>query len=135
AGVMGRGGEIYVLDMGEPIRVAYLAEQMIKLSGRKPGEDIEIVYTGLRPGEKLFEELFHKEENLKDTRHSKILLARSRRVDWERINQEIERMGECVQSYDLEGLQTLLLQLVPEHSCSNGEPTYPQLLIDANSVA
>jgi len=135
AGVMGRGGEIYVLDMGEPIKIAYLAEQMIRLSGRKLGEDIEIVYTGLRPGEKLFEELFHKEENLKDTVHSKILLARSRQVDWECINRDIERMGECVHSYDVEGLESLLLQLVPEHSCSNGEPTYPQLIVQADSVA
>src|SRR5207253_621790 len=81
ASVIGRGGEIYVLDMGEPIKISYLAEQLIRLSGRRPGEEIEIVYTGLRPGEKLFEELFHDSEKFGRTSHPKILLANCRRVE------------------------------------------------------
>jgi FlaA1/EpsC-like NDP-sugar epimerase len=74
---MGSGGEIYVLDMGEPVSISYLAEQMIRLSGNEPGKDIEIVYTGLRPGEKLFEELFHEKERLVGTQHEKIFLAQT----------------------------------------------------------
>ncbi|TPW14446.1 MAG: polysaccharide biosynthesis protein CapD, partial [Halothiobacillaceae bacterium] len=81
AAAMGSGGEIFVLDMGEPVKITDLAEQMIRLSGKVPGEEIEIIYTGLRPGEKLYEELFHDMESLAETSHEKILLAASRYVD------------------------------------------------------
>ncbi len=76
AAVIGDGGEIFVLDMGEPIKIRYLAEQMIRLSGREPGEDIAIRYVGLRPGEKLYEELFYASEELVETCHPKIRVAR-----------------------------------------------------------
>jgi FlaA1/EpsC-like NDP-sugar epimerase len=76
AAAIGRGGEIFVLDMGEPVKIAYLAEQMIRLSGRVPGEDIAIEYIGLRPGEKLYEELFYESEDLSETAHPKIRVAR-----------------------------------------------------------
>lgn len=75
AASLGRGGEIFVLDMGQPVSITYLAEQMIRLSGRIPGKDVAIVYTGLRPGEKLQEELFHHDEKLAPTHHDKLLLA------------------------------------------------------------
>ncbi|MEX2481910.1 MAG: nucleoside-diphosphate sugar epimerase/dehydratase [Gammaproteobacteria bacterium] len=75
AAAVGRGGEIFVLDMGEPVNITYLAEQLIRLSGRVPGRDIAVVYTGLRPGEKLAEELFHADEGLAPTGHEKLLLA------------------------------------------------------------
>jgi FlaA1/EpsC-like NDP-sugar epimerase len=78
AAVIGDGGEIFVLDMGEPVKIRYLAEQMIRLSGREPGEDIPIHYIGLRPGEKLYEELFYDSEDLVATRHPKIRVARGR---------------------------------------------------------
>jgi FlaA1/EpsC-like NDP-sugar epimerase len=77
AAAIGGGGETFVLDMGEPVKIGYLAEQMILLSGRQPGRDIEIEYTGLRPGEKLYEELFYDSEELSETRHPKIQVARS----------------------------------------------------------
>jgi FlaA1/EpsC-like NDP-sugar epimerase len=77
AAVIGEGGEIFVLDMGEPIKVRYLAEQMIRLSGRRPDLDIRIEYIGLRPGEKLYEELFYRSEELVATAHPKIRVARS----------------------------------------------------------
>jgi FlaA1/EpsC-like NDP-sugar epimerase len=114
ASIMGRGGEIFVLDMGEPVRISYLAEQMIKLSGKVPWEEIEIVYTGLRPGEKLFEELFHEREALHSTRHSKILLARYRRVNWRHLNKVMDEVHEACANLDEEQLQMLMKELVPE---------------------
>jgi FlaA1/EpsC-like NDP-sugar epimerase len=116
ASVMGRGGEIFVLDMGEPIKIPFLAEQMIRLSGKVPGEDIEIIYTGLRPGEKLFEELFHEKEALQSTRHSKILLARYRTVEWEHLNHVMQQMQDGCADYDEARLQALMKDLVPEWS-------------------
>lgn len=73
---LGQGGEVFVLDMGEPIKIKYLAEQMIRLSGREPGVDIDIVYTGLRPGEKMHEELFYKDEEMLGTKNHKIFQAK-----------------------------------------------------------
>jgi FlaA1/EpsC-like NDP-sugar epimerase len=76
AAVIGQGGETFVLDMGEPVKIRYLAEQMIRLAGREPGRDIRIQYTGLRPGEKLYEELFYESEAYAPTPHPKIRVAR-----------------------------------------------------------
>ncbi len=81
AGAIGEGGEIFVLDMGEPVKIRYLAEQLILLSGKRPGQDIPITYTGLRPGEKLFEELFYADEALTKTVHPKIRLTAGTAVD------------------------------------------------------
>ena len=114
ASVMGKGSEIFVLDMGEPIKIAYLAEQMIRLSGKVPGEDIEMVYTGLRPGEKLFEELFHEKEALQSTGHQKILLARYRKYNWDQLNNLLEQMGLACENYNEPDLRSLLSTLVPE---------------------
>lgn len=113
AGAMGKGGEIFVLDMGEPVKITYLAEQMIRLSGREPGKDIEIVYTGLRPGEKLFEELFHEKE-LSGTTHEKILLAQGRPVDGEFLDQRMRRFEEACQTHDEAAIMALIRDLVPE---------------------
>ncbi|MES9861103.1 MAG: nucleoside-diphosphate sugar epimerase/dehydratase [Candidatus Thiodiazotropha sp. LLP2] len=113
--VMGEGGEIFVLDMGEPIKISYLAEQMIHLSGRTLESDIQIEYIGLRPGEKLYEELFHEKEQLEKTNHEKVLLARHRQVDWEWLSQVMRDMTEASDSIDIERLRNLLNQLVPEH--------------------
>ncbi len=117
AGAMGKGGEIYVLDMGEPVKIAYLAEQMIRLSGKVPGEDVDIVYTGLRPGEKLFEELFHEREQLVLTDHPKIFLAKHRVVDWQTLNATLDQMETACQRYDELELKLLLNKLVPEWQC------------------
>lgn len=81
AATMGRGGEIYVFDMGEPVRIADLADRMIRLSGKEPGRDIAIAYTGLRPGEKLFEELLATQENTLPTHHPRILIGKVRPAD------------------------------------------------------
>jgi FlaA1/EpsC-like NDP-sugar epimerase len=114
AGVLGQGGEIFVLDMGEPVRISYLAEQLIRLAGKEPGRDIEIVYTGLRPGAKLFEELFHAHEAYAKTAHQKIFLARSSDVDLEWMVDRIQSGEQSVRQYDNEQLRRILLELVPE---------------------
>ena len=116
ASVMGKGGEIFVLDMGEPIKIGYLAEQMIRLSGKVPGEDIAIVYTGLRPGEKLYEELFHEKEALQSTGHAKILLARHRGFAWERLIEIMDQINTACAEYDEHAVRALMKELVPEWS-------------------
>ena len=115
AGAMGRGGEIFVLNMGEPICIKDLAEQMITLSGLRIDEDIKIVYTGLRPGEKLFEEVLHESEDLQKTTHEKLLLANSRQVDWEWLNQELDKLQQAATSRDVDLLKEHLQNLVPEY--------------------
>lgn len=116
AGVIGRGGEIFVLDMGEPVKIAYLAEQLIRLSGKIPGEDIEIIYSGLRPGEKLYEELFHDAEKLAETSHRKILLAKCRAMDVETLEESFKIMDQACEQRDEAKLRTVLAELVPEHT-------------------
>ena len=114
AAVLGSGGEIYVLDMGEPVKITYLAEQLIRLSGKEPGRDIQIVYTGLRPGEKLFEELFHELEPYEQTQHEKIFLAHPRQGDWEHLSADLRAAEIAVKRYDTKTLKQILLRLVPE---------------------
>lgn len=116
ATVMGNGGEIYVLDMGEPIKIRYLAEQMIQLSGKKVDEDIKIVYTGLRPGEKLFEELLHENEELLSTGHEKILIARHRQLQWELLVDAFDKLHKACQTCSEQHLKALMQELVPEYS-------------------
>ncbi len=116
AATMGEGGEIFVLDMGEPLKIRYLAEQMIRLSGKVPGEEIEIKYTGLRPGEKLYEELFYQQEDLLKTEHKKILLARSADSEWDTIEREMAQLQMACDAFDEEQVQSILYELVPELS-------------------
>ena len=114
SGAMGKGGEIYVLDMGGAVSITYLAEQMILLSGKEPGKDIEIVYTGLRPGEKLYEELFHEREQLQGTAHEKIFLANHRELEWDFLDKTIADMEMACDVYDKAVLLACIEKLVPE---------------------
>ena len=120
ASAMGEDGRIYVLDMGLPVLISELAEQLIRLSGKEPGEDINIVYTGLRPGEKLHEELFHDEENLSSTDYEKILLAKTRFVEPELVDQVFGHIVEKLDSYD-SSLSTCIQMLVPEYTILDAE--------------
>jgi FlaA1/EpsC-like NDP-sugar epimerase len=122
AAVLGSGGEIYVLDMGEPVKITYLAEQLIRLSGKIPGKDIQIVYTGLRPGEKLFEELFHELEPYEQTKHEKIFLAQPREHNWENLGADLRAAELAIKRYDTKKILSILLKLVPELAKSSGGP-------------
>ncbi|WP_131780282.1 polysaccharide biosynthesis protein [Legionella bozemanae] len=112
--VNGKGGEIFVLDMGEPVKISYLAEQMIRLAGKEPGKDIMIEYTGLRPGEKLFEELFHESEQLAPTEHEKLFKAKVRELNWEELIQTMRLLNTACEENQSDELFILLKSLVPE---------------------
>lgn len=115
AGAMGKGGEIFVFDMGKPIKIINLAKQMIRLSGYVPNEDIDIVFSGLRPGEKLYEELLADKENTQPTHHQKILIAKSS-FEFDTQNyQLIEELSESIKECEAETAIKILKALVPEY--------------------
>jgi FlaA1/EpsC-like NDP-sugar epimerase len=115
AAAIGKGGEIFVLDMGEPVKIGYLAEQMIRLSGKQPGEDIAIEYIGLRPGEKLYEELFYDSEDLGRTSHPKIHVAVSGRAPSPHIlDDALSTLRSTMQTCDDEALRAALEGLLPQ---------------------
>ena len=120
AGAIGRGGEIFVLDMGEPVRIRDLAEKLIQLSGLRPYQDIQIVYTGLRPGEKMHEELFYTREELQGTTHPKLLLANAVPAALAALSSEIDRLQETVT--DPERARAALRALVPEFTPQEPQP-------------
>lgn len=116
ASAIGSHEAIYTLDMGEAVPIRVLAEQMIRLAGKQPGRDIAVVYTGLRPGEKLHEILFHADERYRATSHPKILLAEPRAIAVAEIEHALSQMREASSRYDQERLGELLRGIVPEFS-------------------
>lgn len=115
SGAQGDGGEIFVLDMGKPIRIVNLARQLIELSGLRPGEDIEIQFVGLRPGEKLFEELSHESEDLLPTTHPKILRFVSEPFPRKAVEEFLEQLSMQLHRAAAADLKLLLRKLVPEY--------------------
>lgn len=120
AGFMGKGNEIYVFDMGDPVKITDLASQMIKLSGLEPEKDIKIVYTGLRPGEKLFEELLTDSENTLPTHHPKIRIAQVQKYDYPVLLSKIELLVKNAYLLSKEEVVNLFREIVPEFHSSNG---------------
>jgi len=118
-------GKIYVLDMGEPIKIVDLARQMIRLAGLKPDKDIKIAYIGLRPGEKLSEELFHANEPLLPTEAAGIRLAAPRIIDHAMLSRALDELAEHARERREERIMGLLKTLVPEYS--NGRPAAPRV--------
>lgn len=114
AGSMGNGGEIFVFDMGKSIKIIDLAKKMIQLSGLEVGKDIEIVYTGLRSGEKLYEEIFSSKENTLPTYHHKILIAKTRQESYENVKRNIELLINSAEDYDELKLVGIMKYIVPE---------------------
>lgn len=116
AGAMGKGGEIFVLDMGEPVKIIDLARDLITLSGLRVGDDIEIKVTGLRPGEKLFEELVLQEEGAERTRHPKVFIGRIKPHSWKAVLESIEELDRLSRSSDADGIRKALQRLIPEYT-------------------
>ena len=113
ASVMEGSGGVFVLDMGEPVRIMYLAEQMILLSGKEPGKDIEIRRIGLRPGEKLSEELFYDDERKETTENAKILKAKHAPTDRNEIRQAVARLEQSLAGSNDAEIKSLLTEIVP----------------------
>lgn len=107
---------IYVLDMGEPVRIKDLAEQMIRLAGLEPHKDIQLEYIGLRPGEKLYEELFHDAEALEDTTHPSISRARARKRDFDALCKELDTLVASARNAEIDGLRAQINAIVPEYT-------------------
>lgn len=121
AGTMGNGGEIFVFDMGQPVKIADLARRMIELSGMKVGKDIEIEYTGLRPGEKLYEELLSHKENTKETLHKKIRIADVREYNYQDVTRCINLLSNLSLNVEIVDMVREMKGFVPEFKSQNSE--------------
>ncbi|MFQ5867903.1 MAG: polysaccharide biosynthesis protein [bacterium] len=119
AAAMSRGGEIFILDMGEPVRILDMARSLIRLSGFEPDRDIKIEFIGLRPGEKLYEELNGKEEKVQKTKNEKIFVTSSLGFDREKLFQATEELWQLANNTDLKGVFTKLCEIVPEYNGRN----------------
>ncbi len=115
AAAFAKGGEIFVLDMGEPVRIYDLAKNLIQLSGLRVGKDIEIVFTGLRPGEKLYEELLMDEEGLQKTAHNKIYIGQPICDSMEDLKKKLKILEEAIESEDNTAVKTVVAQVVPTY--------------------
>jgi len=126
AATMGKGGEIFVLDMGEPVEIEQLAKELIILSGFSPGEDIEIVFTGLRPGEKLFEELSIDGEDMQQTRHPKIGIWLNIPMDRDKLRESIDELIEIAKTQNHHDMVRKIKELVPEYIGTNNNHAQAQ---------
>jgi FlaA1/EpsC-like NDP-sugar epimerase len=116
ASVLGQGGEVFVLDMGEPVRIVDLARDLIRLSGLEEGRDIDIEYTGLRPGEKLYEELFVTGETYQRTEHHQIFIARNASNFLPpQLDESVEALHRAAMTDNRAAMATILHRLVPEY--------------------
>lgn len=115
AGAYAQGGEIFILDMGEPVKILDLAENMIRLSGLVPGEDIEIKFTGLRPGEKLYEELLIDDDNKKETANKRIFIGQPIKIDEAEFDEKMKELEKATFSED-ENIRQVVKKLVPEYT-------------------
>ncbi len=126
AGALGEGGEIFILDMGEPVKILDLAEDMIRLSGLQPYEDIDITFSGIRPGEKLFEELEITGENLLKTKHPKIFIGKIATYSGEEVGEIVENFGQAVRENDKAKIRQLFNHFLPEATIEEIKP--PQII-------
>ena len=125
ASTLGDGGEIFVFDMGKPVKILDLARNMIRLAGYTPEKDIMIEFTGLRPGEKLYEELLNQKETTLPTANEKIMVARVREFDFDQINSKVDELIKTSRLTKPFTTVILMKQLVPEYISNNS--IYEQL--------
>lgn len=116
AGAMGTGGEIFILKMGALVKIVNLAHDLIKLLGYEPEKDIKIEYTGLRPGEKLYEELITEGEGIMPTRHEKIMVLQGDNKNYDQMEEMLHRLANKATAYDAPGIKTILQEIVPEYT-------------------
>jgi FlaA1/EpsC-like NDP-sugar epimerase len=121
AGCMGKGGEIFIFDMGKPVKIYDLATRMISLSGLRPDVDIKIVETGLRPGEKLYEELLNDKEKTIATHHSKIMIAKVRTYDYNEVLMRLQVLRRLLEKNNIHDLVSEMKIIVPEYKSNNSE--------------
>jgi FlaA1/EpsC-like NDP-sugar epimerase len=114
AGAMGEGGEIFILDMGEPVKIVDLARDLVTLSGLRPGDDIEIRFTGIRPGEKLIEELSAAAEHAEKTRHPKVFIGKIKPHEWADVVDGVDHLLEVAGGTEMDLVRSALRALVPE---------------------
>jgi FlaA1/EpsC-like NDP-sugar epimerase len=129
AGTMGKGGEIFILDMGEPVKIVELARNLILLSGLTT-EEMEIRFTGLRPGEKLYEELALRDEIARKTRHPKIFIGRLRSADWDDINRQVEDLQTLANGEEEAAILRKIKEIVPEFAGGQQNGAVPALIRD-----
>ncbi|MBU4100125.1 MAG: polysaccharide biosynthesis protein [Proteobacteria bacterium] len=126
---MGEGGEIFILEMGTPVKIVDMARDLIRLSGKEPDIDIEIKFIGLRPGEKLYEELITEGEGIVKTEHEKILVLRDERLGGDieyyskldRLDEQIKELTHLADMHDAKGIKSKLKEIVPEYTISDDE--------------
>jgi FlaA1/EpsC-like NDP-sugar epimerase len=129
AGAMANGGEVFLLDMGQPVKIAELARQMIELSGYVPDRDIPIQFTGLRPGEKLYEELLIDPEQAEGTAHPRIFRSYEPLPETMTIRSEVEVLRKAIAENDLEAALSVMCRLVPEYG-----PSEQSQLLENHSI-
>jgi FlaA1/EpsC-like NDP-sugar epimerase len=121
AATMGEGGEVFVFDMGESVKIVNLAKKMITLSGLRVERDIEIKYTGLRPGEKLYEELLNTDENTLPTHHPKILIAKVNSPSYAFMETQMQVICQLLSAGDNNNLVSKIKEVIPEYISNNSE--------------
>jgi len=132
----GKSGQIYLLDMGKPVRIKDMANDLIRLSGLEPEKDIPIIYTGLRPGEKLYEELVSKEEKAQSTNHKKIMVLDNgtNNMPWEIMNREIQSLIDISLKFDTDQIKRKLQQMIPDYTPQDFYALGKDLNLDVTSI-
>ena len=119
---LGKGGEIFILEMGTPVKIVDMAQDLIRLSGKDPGRDIDIVFTGLRPGEKLYEELITEDEGVVATAHEKIMVLRGSACAPQTLNRQLEELFEITETLDASAIKRKLREIVPDYTIAKELP-------------